>query len=127
MYEINEPQFYPIDDMLFGNEGEEHNNFFTFQIVAGFVHDATADYQLMFLSDDDAWVFLNGKMIADLGGINGSAEQWVDLDRLNLVHGDYYEIHFYKADRSDASSRFHLVTNIPLTTSQVPTLLAAWD
>ncbi len=126
MYEINIPQFYPIDGMLFGNNGA-HNNFFTFQIDAEFVHDALAGYELMFKSDDDAWVFLNGQMIADLGGVNGSAEQWVELDRLGLVDGQTYRIHLFKADRSSDSSRFHLVTNIPLTSVTTPTILGFFD
>ncbi len=126
MYEINIPQFYPIDDMLLGNDGP-HNNFFTFEIVASFVHDSTANYQLLFISDDDAWIFLEGEMIADLGGINGSSEQWVDLNRLGLVDGETYRVRLFKADRSDASSRFHLVTNIPLTSEPGGTILAAFD
>lgn len=123
MYEINEPQFYPVDDMLLGNDGA-HNNFFTFEIVAQFTHDASAGYQLMWLSDDDAWVFLEDQLVADLGGINGSSEQWTDMNRLGLVDGQTYQVRFFKADRSDASSRFHLVTNIPLE-SIVPTSISA--
>ena len=126
MYEVNIPRFYPIDGMLFGNDAD-HNNFFTIEFVAEFVYDASADYTLMFRSDDDAWVFLDDQLVADLGGVNGSAEQWIHLDRLDLVDGQTYRVRFYKADRSSASSRFHLVTNIPLTTAFVPTLLAAWD
>jgi fibro-slime domain-containing protein len=134
LYEINVPQFYPIDDMLFGNGGDEHNNFFTFTIAATFVHDASAGYVLMFKSDDDAYVFLEGpglpeggRLIGDLGGINGSPEQWVDLDRLGLADGGTYEIHFFKADRHDASSRLHLVTNVPFRSQLPPTILAAFD
>lgn len=126
MYEINIPQFYPIDGMLLGDDGP-HNNFFTFEIVAKFTYDASAGYELMLLSDDDAWIFLGNQLISDLGGINGSAEQWVAMDRLNLIHDKTYYIHFFKADRSDASSRFHLVTNIPLTSVGGPTILAAFD
>jgi fibro-slime domain-containing protein len=134
LYEVNVPQFYPIDDMLFGNDSGEHNSFFTFTIAAEFTHDASAGYVLMFKSDDDAYIFMEGpglpdggRMIGDLGGINGSPEQWVDLNRLGLEDGTTYRIYFFKADRSDASSRLHLVTNVPFT-SQVPTtILAAFD
>ncbi|MHC4407028.1 MAG: fibro-slime domain-containing protein [Planctomycetota bacterium] len=133
MYEVNIPQFYPIDGMLFGNDPDEHNNFFTFQLGAQFVHDTAAGYQLMFKSDDDAYVFLEGPLfadgllIADLGGINGSPEQWIDLNRLGLVDGETYRVHFYKSDRNDASSRLHLVTNVPFKSQVPPTILAAFD
>ncbi|MHC5007915.1 MAG: fibro-slime domain-containing protein [Planctomycetota bacterium] len=134
LYEVNIPQFYPIDDMLFGNGPDEHNNFFTFTIAAEFTHDASAGYVLMFKSDDDAYIFLEGpglpgggRMIGDLGGINGSPEQWVDLNRLGLADGTTYRIHFFKADRHNASSRLHLITNVPFTSQLPPTILAAFD
>lgn len=133
MYEINIPQFYPIDGLLFGNDPDEHNSFFTFTIAADFAHDASAGYVLMFKGDDDAYVFLegpefpDGRMIGDLGGINGSPEQWVDLNRLGLVDGETYRIHFFKADRHSASSRLHLITNVPFTSQLPPTILAAFD
>jgi fibro-slime domain-containing protein len=125
MYEFNDPQFYPIDGMLLGNDSE-HNRFFTYEVVAEFVHDSSKGYELMFKSDDDVWVFLAGQMVADLGGINGSPEHWVDLARLNLVDGQTYRIHFFKSDRS-GQSRFHLVTNIPLTSVVPQTIMAAFD
>ncbi len=126
MYEINIPQFYPIDGMLLGDDGE-HNNFFTYEIIAQFEYDATAGYELYFKSDDDAWVFIGEEMVADLGGVNGSPEQWIDLDRMDLEHGKTYPIRFFKADRSDASSRFHLVTNVPLESATSLTILAMFD
>jgi fibro-slime domain-containing protein len=126
MFEINEPQFYPIDGILFGNDAS-HNNFFTFEIVAEFMYDASAAQKLYLLSDDDAWVFVENQLVGDLGGINGSTEQWVDMDRLGLTNGEMYRIRVFKADRSDDSSRFHLITNIPMTSVVPQSLLALFD
>ena len=134
LYEVNIPQFYPIDDTLFDDDPEEHNHFFTFTIAAQFTHDASAGYVLMFKSDDDAYIFMEGpgipeggRLIGDLGGINGSPEQWVELNRLGLVDGEAYQIYFFKADRNDASSRLHLLTNVPFTSLVPTTILAAFD
>jgi fibro-slime domain-containing protein len=134
LYEVNIPQFYPIDDQLFGNEGDDHNYFFTFTIVAEFQQDVSKNYILMFKSDDDAYVFITGpgipqggRLIADLGGINGSPEQWVQLNRLGLNNDETYQIYFFKANRNDASSRLHLVTNVPFTSQAPTTILAAFD
>ncbi len=126
MYEINIPQFYPIDDMLLGNDSN-HNRFFTYEIVAEFEYDAAAGYEMYFKSDDDAWVYIDGQMVADLGGINGSSEQWIELDRLDLVDGQTYRMHLVKTDRSDASCRFHLVTDVPLRAILPSTVLAMFD
>jgi hypothetical protein len=43
------------------------------------------------------------------------------------VDGDTYRIHFFKADRANASSRLHLLTNVPFTSQPPPTILAAFD
>ncbi len=126
MYEINIPQFYPIDDILLGNDGD-HNNFFTFEIDADFVYDAEANQTLYLLTDDDTWVFVEDQLVGDLGGINGATEQWMDMDRLGLTDGQTYLVRIFKADRSDASSRFHLVTNIPLNSIVPSTILALFD
>ncbi len=128
MYEVNIPQFFPIDGMLFGDGTDSHNYYFTFEIVATFTYDAAANHEFMVKSDDDVWVFLDGKMIADLGGMNGSPEQWVDLSRLGLVDGQTYSIHFFKTNRSGGGNcRFHLLTNIQLFTPPLHTISAPFD
>ncbi len=94
--------------------------------MAEFVHDSSADYEIMFKSDDDVFVFLDRKMIADLGGVKGSPEQWVELNRLGLVDGETYRLNFFKTDRSGVA-RFHLVTNIPLTSVTDGNISGAFD
>ena len=126
MYECNISQFYPIDGLLFGNDFTGRNNFFTFEIVTEFTYDASANQELMYKSDDDLWVFLNGQLVADLGGLNGSPEQWVDLDRLGLVDGQTYPIHMFSANRT-GNVKFHLVTNLVIGNAPPLTISATFD
>ena len=112
--------------MLLGDDSNR-DRFFTYEIIAEFADDAAAGYGMYFKSDDDAWVFIDNLLVADLGGINGSSEQWIELDRLDLVDGQTYRMRLLKTDRSDASCRFHLVTDVPLRSVLPPTILAMFD
>ncbi len=54
----------------------EHNFHFTSEVQYWFQYDADMNATLDFTGDDDVWVFLNGKLAVDIGGvhvpINGS-------------------------------------------------------
>jgi fibro-slime domain-containing protein len=64
--------------------------------------------------DDDIWVFINDKLVIDLGGVHTPKTTVVDLDNLGLTEGHEYTWDMFQCDRQPCGSNLHLSTNILL-------------
>ncbi|MHC4765140.1 MAG: fibro-slime domain-containing protein [Planctomycetota bacterium] len=119
VYEYSDDAFYPIDGVLFGNEGDAHNYYFTYAITAHFEYEACRGQYIEFMGADDAWMFVDDVMAMDLGGVVPGTEQVVELDRLGLQDGEVYDLRFFFAHRYPAPPAFRLRTNVELWSDAV--------
>ena len=110
VFSYDNQSFFPIDNQLFGNEGRAHNQHFTFEAHSKFTFHA--GQQFTFTGDDDVWVFINDKLVIDLGGVHKALTGTVSLDDLGLSDGTDYNFDFFFAERNTFESHFHIDTSI---------------
>lgn len=127
-----EGDWYPIDAKGWGNldiiaprmhkDADEatldnaHNQLFTAKIEASFYYRGGKNELIISESDDDSWVFINGKLALDNGGLKGFAPASVNLDavaaKLGIQPGKSYPITFFYAERNFGGARYRVSHNL---------------
>ena len=66
------------------------------------------------------FVYINGQLVVDLGGVHRSQSAGVNVDeeasRLGLLPGGNYELKLFFAERHTSESNFKIETSIELAT-----------
>ena len=120
--------FFPVNGQLYGNYQQDTNFHFTYEIDTRFTYAAGEGQFFLFDGDDDVWVYIDGKLVIDLGGIHSRIDQRVELDRLTwLRDGETYDLKFFFAERHTTQSNFRIETDLTLRTVAMPASSAIYD
>jgi len=135
--------FFPIDEAGYGLSMSglrwaapgTHNYHFTYELETRFTYTDPAERETAFVfrftGDDDVWVYINGKLAVDLGGVHGQQSDSINLDeeaqRLGIEPGQDYQLKLFFAERHTSESNFRIETNFALKPAKLPVVSSLAD
>ena len=114
---------FPTVDENVTND-RDHNCYFGMQYMVKF--ELTQDYigplEYYFFGDDDMWVFLDGKLVCDIGGVHSSVGEYVNLwDWLKKgSDAGSHTLSFYYTERGASGSTCYMRFTLPSVSSVTP-------
>lgn len=135
--------FFPIDEAGYGLSMSglkwaapgTHNFHFTYELETRFTYtdpdERDSDFVFKFTGDDDVWVYINGKLAVDLGGVHSQQQASINLDEkaeyLGIEPGQDYQLKLFFAERHTSESNFRIETNFVLKPAKLPVISSLAD
>ncbi len=117
---FDDSSFYPLDQRGYGNQDRIHNYHFTLHVKGSisFTDESAAADRFFDLSgDDDIWLFINGKLVVDLGGVHGTfGRSFTEetLKTMGMVSNRAYTMNLFFAERHTVDSGLHIRTSFDI-------------
>ncbi len=106
--------FFPADGQGFNEQTNGHNFHFTTEAHVRFVYKGGERFT--FSGDDDMWIFVNGKLALDLGGLHGPVTATIDFDaqaaELGITARKTYNMDIFHAERHTSDSNYRVETTL---------------
>lgn len=124
-YAYTNSSFFPMDNKGFKNQGNNHNYHFTLESHTNFWFEKGKELTFNFTGDDDVWVYINGILVIDIGGIHGAESQSITIKPNGEVYNNtlketmttlpksgWYSFDFFFMERHTTQSNLNITTNM---------------
>jgi fibro-slime domain-containing protein len=116
-YTFSETYFFPLDgqgwqDHAIAQDGHVHNFAYCLQIHGRFAYEGGETF--WFQGDDDVWVYLDNRLMIDLGGPHTDISASISLDTIGFTVGNNYRFDFFYCERHTIASEMELTTSIAI-------------
>lgn len=105
------------------DDGRYHNSYFGmhYEVEFNLDDEYVGPLEYLFFGDDDLWVFLDGKLVVDIGGVHSSVGEYVNLwDYIQKGTEGTHKLSIYYTERGASGSTCYMNFTLPSVTGMTP-------